>query len=496
MDDNADHLTHRLRQSAGTDVPAPDLSPDLVATASSRRAPRLVNHGRTTRLASVSLAAVAAVAVGSLVIVNPFAPQSPLFTAAAAGGPQQAGAEASANADEARVAMSAMWVDYDYVAGPGLSNDGGSGGVYQLKRIGTPEQVLADMAQRFDVDGEAVQTSYFDPAWPIYVVGAEDGSGPSIMVTWSGTGNWCYNNPAAYPEPVCELVSYETETGTEEFEECTIPEIPLAESLAPSEAEAQAQAAELFTSMGFDVKPSDVRVVADTWQTLATANLVVDGVATAIDYSVAWSPLGEIAWAYGHSIEVIDRGDFGTVSATAAVDRLEDGRWYGAGGPDYQGGMAYLAADMAVSRSSAGVAGDPDTSVSSPVEEGVEPGAPVEPAPTDPGVVEPQPVEPTQPVEPGTPGEEPIVEPTEPGAQPIVEPTTEPIPLPEMVTVTVDNAEATLLLLWDADGNAWLVPGYAMQHPDGFFNTIVSLIEGIIELPPPFEGEIRPFLED
>lgn len=492
MSDHTDDLTDRLRRSAaGTNAPAPALSPEIVATASSRRAPRLVNHGRSTRFASASLAAVAAVAVGSLVIANPFAPQSPLFTAAAAGS-QQGATEAAALADEARIAL---WIDYQYVAGPGLGTDGGSGGVYQLQRIGTPEQVLADMADRFGVDGEASESEYFDPAWPTYVVGPEDGSGPSIQVTWSGTGNWWYGNPAAYPASVCELVEYESETGIETYEECVTPEVAPADSLAPSEAEARAQAVDLFAAMGLDVEPGDVRVMADVWQTMATANLVVDGVATALDYGVAWSPLGEIAWAYGHSIEVVDRGDFGTVSASDAVDRLDDGRWYGAGGPAYQGGMSILA-EEGLARDAVPATDDGDTSVSSPAEEPVEPvePAPTEPAPTEPGVEEPKPTEPA----PTEPGGEPIVEPTAPAEQPSVEPTTEPAPLPEpeQVTVTVDSAEATLLLLWDVNGDAWLVPGYAMQHPDGFWNTIVSLVEGVIELPPPFDGEITPFLED
>ena len=351
--------------------------------------------------------------------------------------------------------------------------------VYQLRRVGSPEQVLADLAERFGVDGDVVEASNFDPAYPTYVVGPEDGTAPSVTVTWTGTGNWWFNNPAAYPPPVCEMVSYETETGTEEYEECTVPEIPASESLAPSESEAAALAAELFSELGLDVDADDVRVTADSWQTMATVNLVVDGIATAIDYSVAWSPLGEIAWAYGHSIEVVDRGDFGTVSPTAAVERLSDWRWFGAGGPDYQGGMAYLA-------DSAGVARSADESVSSePSEGGV--GEPVDPTDTV------EPVEPTEPVEPG---EEPAVEPTEPSEEPIIEPTIEPVPEPETVTVTVESSEPTLLLMWDAEGNAWLVPGYAMQHPDGFWNTIVSLIEGVIELPAPFEGEVVPFLED
>lgn len=482
MSNNNDSLSDRLRRSTGS-TDAPELSPDLVTAASSRRAPRLVNHGRTTRFASTSLAAVAAIAVGSLVVVNPFAPQPPLFVAAGApGAPGAPGAQTSALADESRIAL---WIDYEYLAGPGLSTEGGSGGVYQLRRIGTPEQVLADMGERFGVAGQPVETQYFDPAWPSYVIGPEDGSGPSIQVTWSGTGSWWFNNPAAYPAPVCELVEYETETGTEQFEECVQPQIDRADSLAPSEAEARSEAAALFAAMGLEVAPSDVRVMADEWQTMATANLVVDGIDTAVDYSVAWSPLGQIAWAYGHSIEVVERGDFDTVSATAAVERMSDGRWYGAGGPQYQGGVSLLAAESGLARDAVAGLGGADTSVSSPTEEPV-PGDASEPS------VEPSPSESTEPG--GDPNVDPSVEPTiEPG-EPIVEPL--PEPMPEQVTVTFDTAETTLLMVWDSEGNAWLVPGYAMPHPEGFFTTIVSLIEGVIELPPPFEGEIMPFLED
>lgn len=466
--DHSDDLTNRLRRSVDTDVPA--LSSELVSGAAGRRAPFLIDHGRTARVASASLVAVAAVAVGSLVVTNPFLPRAPIFVAAA--GAPGGGQLTSALAEDARIAL---WIDYDYVAGPGLSTEGGRGGVYQLQRVGTADGLLADLAERFGVEGTVAETSYFDPAWPSYIVGSEDGTAPSVSVTWSGTGTWWYSNPAAYPEPVCELVAYETENGVEEFEECAQPEIPAEQSLAPSEAEAKELAADLFADLGLDVAAADVRVIADAWQTVASASLTVDGVATAIDYSIGWTPLGEIAWASGHSIEVVERGDFETVSATEAVDRLADWRWFGAGGPDYQGGMSILAAAGGLARDAAADPGASDASVASPVEE--------------PGATEPvEPVEPTiEPVEPGDPGEEPIVEPTE-------EPTV--MPEPQQVTVTVETAEATLLLMWDADGNAWLVPGYALQHPDGFWNTIVSLVDGVIELPAPVEGEVTPFRED
>lgn len=492
--DQSDALTDRLRRSAGSDAPA--LSPELVAGAPGRRAPRLIDHGRTARVATTSLAAVAAVAVGSLVVANPFAARAPLFTAAAGAPAGAASTSADAMAEDARIAL---WIDYDYIAGPGLSTAGGRGGVYQLQRVGTPESVLADLADAFGVDGAVAETSYFDPTWPSYIVGPEDGTAPSVSVTWSGTGNWWYSNPGAYPDPVCELVEYDTENGVEKFEECTQPEIPAAESLAPSEGEAAGLAADLFASLGLDVDAGDVRVVADAWQTMASVNLTVDGVATAIDYSVAWTPLGEIAWAYGHSIEVVERGTFDTVSPVDAVDRLEDWRWFGAGGPDYQGGMAYLAAESGVARDAAAGFGAPDTSVSST---GEEPGTTEPGGSTDGGASEPNPGEPSEPVEPGDPGTDPVepIDPTEPvePTDPIVDPTIEPAPLPEpeAVTVTVDDAEATLLLMWDADGNAWLVPGYAMEHPDGFWNTIVSLVEGVIELPALIEDEVVPFRED
>ena len=59
--------------------------------------------------------------------------------------------------------------------------------------------------------------------------------------------------------------------------------------------------------------------------------------------------------------------------------------------------------------------------------------------------------------------------------------------------MTVEKAEATLLLLWDAEGNAWLVPGYAMQQPEGWWNAVVSLVEGVIALPEPIDpGMIEP----
>lgn len=464
MTESHDHtvegqLTDRLRRASAPGVVTPDLPAAVVSEAPARRrVPRMVNHGLVARAASASLVAVAAVAVGSLVIVNPFAARAPLFAAAAGGG---AATEAASMSSDSKIGW---WVDYEYLAGEGLSTSGGRGSVYQLQRVGDPQEVLQGLAFEFGLSGDAVKSSYFDPAYPTYVIGSEDGTVPTMSITGAGTGNWWYNDPTAYPPSVCAPVTVESESGPVTFEECTQPEVPSSESLAPSEAEARSMAADLLAASGLDVEADDITIVADPWMTMATAHLFVDGVATAIDYGIGWTTTGEIAWAYGHSIEVVERGVFDTVSASSAVDRLDDWRWFGGAGPDYQGGATAFAADAGVSRGTTEAAVEPTTA---PVAE-----------PGDEPVV--------------TPTDEPIVAPTD---EPIIEPAPEPMPEPDTITVTLEKAEATLLLMWDADGNAWLVPGYAMQNPDGYWNSVVSLVEGVIELPEPIlfdEGVIEP----
>ncbi|WP_166865120.1 hypothetical protein [Salinibacterium sp. ZJ70] len=434
MNSFQDDAESRLRRAASP-VDAPALDPAIVSGAAERPAPRLVRHGRATRVAAVSATALAAVTAGALVLANPFAPQAPLFLAASSAG---GAAEASSLAADARMMV---WVDYRYEAGAGLSTDGGRGSVYELRRAGTPQSVLGSVAERLGVDGDVVESEWSSAEYPVYLVGSDDGTAPSVTLSWSGVGEWWYSDPAAYPEPVCTTVPVEGGVDGESYEACATPEVPASESLAPSADEAKRLAAELF-----DVGPGAVTVTEDPWQTTASVHLAVDGQATALVETVAWTTTGRIAWASGHSFEVVERGAFDTVSPAAGVERLADGRWYGAAGPDFQGGMVAFAAEsmMRGAESGAGEDGSAD---------------------------------------------EPIID------EPIVEPGLVPdeAPEPEVVHVTLESATATLLLMWDADGNAWLVPGYAYENPDGsFWHTAVSLVEGVIALPEPLEVEPLP----
>ena len=496
MSNNNDDLSARLRRSLDARGHAPELSPDLVSGASDRTAPRLANPARRLQVAGGATLMIAAVAVGALVISPTFRQQEPLFTAAGAGG----AAPSAMSAEDSTSKMMANWITYEYVAGNGLSTDGGRGSVYELQRVGTAVDRAAQIAKAFDLAGEPQKASYFDESFPSYIVGPEDASAPSVNVTWTGTGSWYYNNPVAYPQSTCEPLPIEGDGGIGDGSTggdaddttqlidpgfavgepvCEYVEPKLEDSLAPREDEARSLAATIFKETGLTVDKADIRVTVDAYQTTATANLEVDGVQTALEWTVAWASTGDLAWGYGQSVKVVDRGEFGTVSPASAVDRLADWAWYGSAGPEFQGGMNILAMDAART-SEGGAASTTDE---------VDPAAPD--APTEPATPAEEPS-----AEPGTdPSAEPL---PDPGVEPLPEPTIEPEPMPEptpeVVVVTVDKAESTLLMMWDSEGNAWLVPGFAVQHPDGWYTTVVSLEEGVIELPEPMV--VEPYLEE
>jgi hypothetical protein len=407
------------------------------------------------------LGAASIAIVGVLVTTLTLPDQGPLFTLAESGA---GGARAESALSDASMSW---WVEYEYLAGEGLGTEGGRGNVYQLELEGTPEALLSAVGARLGVEGTPKESEYFDPEWPLYVLGAEDWTAPSLNVTWSGTGNWYYNNPAAYPEPVCAEVPGSQDGSEPGYFDCVTPE-PAGPLISLDEA--KAEALELFQATGLSVAASDVRVLTnDEWGVGVAASLKVDGVETALEWTMFWAPGPILSSASGHSVTVRDRGGFDTVSPVDAVDRLASGMWWGAPSPSYYSSSAIAETSL---RSA-----DDATSSEDVV---VEPGVPSEETPVEeiPGEGE---------------GERPID-----GEEP---PTVLPEPImpeePELVTLTVTDAQATLLLVWDANGNAWLVPGYVMRHgtDEWAWTTVISLQEGVIELPEPMPVTIMPVPE-
>jgi hypothetical protein len=158
-------------------------------------------------------------------------------------------------------------------------------------------------------------------------------------------------------------------------------------------------------------------------------------------------------------------GSYNTVSAAASVSRLSDWRWFGSAAYALYEKYQPAVSDLSVrSEPYTEPATEPEVS---------ETEQPVEP---EPGIsASPTPVEP---------------EPTEPAP-------TEPAPIePEVITLTVVSAEAALLSIWDSSGDVWLVPGLILVNDQGWWSSIISLIEGVIALPEPSTMEIMPLPAD
>ena len=367
-------------------------------------------EGRETAL--VASVAVVALILGSLVqAVFPPAPQ-PLIVLS------DSGASSAESLGD-----SALAVDYEYVAGVGISSSEGSGKVYELELMGNPLEILTELGGVYGVEGVAGESQYFDETWPGYSLGPEDWSGPTLNLTWSGTGPWYYSNPDAYQEPICREVIPDEGSGELGGFECENPEPsgPL-----PSVEEATAMARELLQKSGLDVSEADLTVLAnDDWGVGLSAIQQLDGVDTALEWSVFFGPGPTLASVSGHAATPVFRGDFATVSPLAAVDRLASGQWWGSPAPLYHSGFDSVFVE-------------------------------------------------------GLPMEEPYF--PEPG---------------EVITLSVESSEEAPLLVWDSSGTAWLVPGYVMRHGDEPWNAsaVISLQEGVIQLPDPMMVDIMPLPE-
>lgn len=394
-----------------------------------------------------------------------------------ADGSQNQGAMSAAESSGDAKMMSMPYVSYEYIAGESLATTGGRGHVYRLELAGSPESVALSAAEHFGVDGPVERSQYFDAAYPAYFVGSEDGMFPGVSVSWSGTGSWWYSNPAAYPEQKC-LAERKVGKGSDAYMECLEYE-PAVTGKNPDGSETLALASEFFTAMDVSFAESDIVISVDEWSSYASVPLVVDGQPTAVEWSISWSGNGEISWAQGHSISVVDAGEYDTISDAAAVDRLADWRWYGSGPSALYSGSPMLRSSGVQYDSVAPAEGDAvdpsETTDTEPVPSESE--TPTEPVPT----------------ESAEPGEEPTVEPTEePGVEPTIEPTVEPMPLPsepelEVQKVTIDSAKPALLMVWDQSGTVWLVPGVALTGVDMWWQTVITLVEGVIELPEPMD---------
>lgn len=356
--------------------------------------------------------------------------------------------------------MAMPFQTYQYVPGSGLSNESGSGQVYKLARQGTPESALANLAEVFDISGSVKKFPDYSPENPGFYYGETDDpwgaetQEPMVSIWWSGTGTWNYSNSLASSSISSDCVNLDADGNCQEWvEPVATPE------LLPARADAIATALEIFTSTGLSVTESDLRVDYSDWGVNISAAMKVDGKPTSIEWYVGWSSTGELSYASGHAVVAQAVGSYNTVSAAASVSRLSDWRWFGSAAYGLYEKYQPAVSDLSV-RS------EPYTEPATEPEES-ETEQPVEP---EPGIsASPTPVDPA-------PTENP-----------------EPAPIePEVITLTVVSAEAALLSIWDAAGDVWLVPGFILVNDQGWWSSIISLIEGVIALPEPSAMDIMP----
>lgn len=412
-------LRNRL-QSADPAKAATNLSESLVveATMKARKSP--ISY----RLARFSFAgAAAAVLAIGITLPSALAPQ-PLFTIAGAnpGGNQPSSLAAGTEMADAKMIWPG-WIQYNYVA-EGLSQDGSRGKIYEVKKVGDPIELLKKAASVFGISGEPKEDEWSTKEYPSYSI---SGQNFYLSVYWSGAGYWSFGR---WTEQVACVEPAEGESAPSE---CLAP-TPTPE-LIPEKSELVTQTIEIFSQFGIDVSEDQLTVQRDDWGAYVTVSNSFAGQPIPIDFYIAWDSKGEISSVSAASFEIVERGEYDTVSPAAAVERIKDGRWYGGVASKYYE-QFYRPIGIARSEDSAASLPAPEEGTDEPVE---------------------------------------LVE-------------------PEIVNLVINRSESVLVSVFDSAGNMWLVPGYLLFNDQGWFDSIVSVVDGVIQLPEPYD--VMPLKEE
>jgi hypothetical protein len=422
---NEKDILGRLKKAdPATDSPLGD---DLIEGAiASGQVKAKAARKRNSLFAAVGSGALALSVVASLTL-GQASPTGLITLGQQQGNPAEMSSREASSLSSDKMMMISPFI-YSYVAGSGLSNETGNDRVYKLELTGESQALLAKLMRTLGVTGEItsqkIDLGADNPGYEMFMVGEQDGRSKTINLSWVGSGSWWFYDPSAYPESVCATFS-KTEDGTE-F--CSIYEEqkPTPE-LVPTAAEARAEAVRIFKSVGFSVDSKDIRVNSDVWGAWASASMQLNGEDTPIEYSVSWSSIGKLASVSGHSAKFVDKGEFKTISAKDAVERISDWR--------YAGSISTSAYEKYFSQQ-----------------------AQIEPYPSTPTTKD------------GVEGDASLM--------PAVEPT------PTPVTVVINESVKTHVLIWDSLGNTWLVPGYIFIADGNYISPVFSLEEGVVALPP------------
>ena len=371
---------------------------------------------------------VLAGAVVSIALVSSFGAQPIIQLASSPGGGENSSAAMSESSEDKMMIM--PFTTYSYKAGAGLSSETGSSQVYKLSRTGDPESVLSKIAEVFGVQGSLKKYPDFSDQNPGYFFGQSSDPWGSDDQNPMVSLWWSGTGSWNYYNPGDVTVSSSScvEPDTDGVCQEWTEVLPTPE-LLPTRADAISKALEIFSATGLSVTESDLKIDYSEWGVYITAAMSVAGQPTSIEWYIGWSSTGEISFAGGHSVVAESVGTFDTISPVQAVERLDDWRWFGSAATSFYDKYQGDLGDISVRNS-----------------ETIEPGL----------------TEPEQPVE------------------------------PEEITLTIVSAESALVSIWDASGDVWLVPGLILVNDQGWFNSVISVVDGVIALPEPSIVQIEP----
>ena len=325
--------------------------------------------------------------------------------------------------------MIEIFTTYEYLAGEALSAETGSGQVYKLARTGSPETVLTNAGAAFGVTGSVKKYPDFSDQNPGYFYSESDDPWGMDSVNPMVSIWWTGTGSWNYSNPSdISTSSSSCEPESEDACEEWTEVVPTPE-LLPTREDAVAKALEIFSATGLTVTESDLKIDYSEWGVYISSALSVEGQPTSIEWYIGWSSTGEISYAGGHSVTAEPVGTFNTISAVQAIERLDDWRWYGSAATSFYEKYTGTSTDATTRNEQ---------------------------------VIEPDFVE----------GEEQ--------------------PAQETVTLTIVSSEQVLVSIWDAAGDVWLVPGLILVNDQGWWNAVISLIEGVIALPEPSTMDIMP----
>lgn len=256
---------------------------------------------------------------------------------------------------------------------------------------------------------------------------------PTMYVSADATHYWSYQAPwsRSMTDVGCAIPPVAEGDTVPSVESCSVP-------TAPENVPSAGQAEDLFDQMLKDLglKPKDfiTESYADEWNASVTGYLTIDGVRTSLSWSASYGADAELVWASGVLAEVTQAADYPRIGTAQGIERLNNDQQYGWGGPAVRGGVAYD--DMVVQSQ-----GAPGASA-----QGIEP-------------VSEEVVGVTVDTEPETMSitvDNPVI--GDANVTAVAPPDGQEMPVIEIEIVAV---EEELLSLNGADGEIYLVPGYA-----------------------------------